>query len=231
MRNQSEICPSLALFILMLLLGAAANGNGASSADASCFSPKRLEQWIQQKCGNDGSAVWVYEGALYDPLDGHKIANVEGLELVRRLADSSDESAWAKRAKQLKAFNMTREADYSATLLTRRLFCYQSPQQPRRLLDSIRLRPNAPLRKIPVHQAVAVYDSATTYVCRDDKLYCTPNGPMASVHGVSRFHFQIIKTTNNMRTIPLISTSFPNQMMICETTCQISHEILLVQQM
>ncbi len=183
MRNQSEICPCLALFLLVVVLLGANVNDGAAVSSASCFSPKRLGQWIQQKCGKDGSAVWVYEGALYDPLDGHKIANVEGLELVRRLADSSssddDESSWAKRTNQLKAFNMTREADYSATLLTRRLFCYQSPQQPRRLLDSIRLRPNAPLRKIPVHQAVAVYDSATTYVSRDDKLLVHtewPNG-------------------------------------------------------
>jgi hypothetical protein len=225
MRNQSEICPCLALFLLVVvLLGAAAAANvndGAAVSSASCFSPKRLGQWIQQKCGKDGSAVWVYEGALYDPLDGHKIANVEGLELVRRLADSSssdDESSWAKRTNQLKAFNMTREADYSATLLTRRLFCYQSPQQPRRLLDSIRLRPNAPLRKIPVHQAVAVYDSATTYVSRDDKLLVHtewPNGkctwgiavPFSNTknkhgdhdHDYHSFDFNVFSKPNHLR--------------------------------
>lgn len=130
-------------------------------ASSSPFAPQRIKDWIRTKCGNDGLAVWVYEGALYDPLDGTKIANVQGLELVRQLADTNTR----QRSQTLKGNSI--KGDYSATLLSRKLFCYSSLQEPRRLLHSIRLRTNAPKRKIPVHQAVALYDSATTYVSRD----------------------------------------------------------------
>ena len=130
-----------------------------------------------------------------------------------------------QRSKQLQAFNLTKDADYSATLLSRRLFCYQSPQQPRRLLDSIRLRPNAPLRKIPVHQAVAVYDSATTYVTFGDSLLlhtewpntkCTwgiattttmenNNKKKKKNHSDSSFDFNVFVKPNSPR-VPNLST-------------------------
>lgn len=129
--------------------------------------------------------MWVYEGALYDPLDGRKVANVEGLEIVRHLADweeftMKEDNAEEKQKYQrrvgdlifpnllLSSPNRNKAEDFASTILSRKLFCYQSPQQPRRLLDSIRLRHNAPLRKIPTHQAVAVYDSATTFLSREN---------------------------------------------------------------
>ena len=124
------------------------------------IAQKRFENGCEQNVERHGSAVWVYEGALYDPLDGRKIANVEGLELVRQLAETHEIALSKLKARQI-------QGDYATTVLTRRLFLYQSPQEPRRLLSSIRLRPNAPLRKIPTNQAVASYDTATTYVSRN----------------------------------------------------------------
>lgn len=155
--NNERVHSSWTRFALLLLVAAFSEGSSSS------FSPQRVRDWIQTRCG-EGSAVWVYEGALYDPLDGHKIANVEGLELVRYVGDSETPS----RCSSLKAHQL--EGDYSATVLSRRLFCYQSPQQPQRLLDSIRLRPNAPRRRVPMNQAVALYDTATTYVSHKNQL-------------------------------------------------------------
>lgn len=34
--------------------------------------------------------LWLYEGALYDPLDGRQVAKVQGLELVRPLDDTTN---------------------------------------------------------------------------------------------------------------------------------------------
>ena len=166
MNNERPHSSSRTRFALLLLVAALSEGS------SSPFSPQKVRDWIQVRCG-DGSAVWVYEGTLYDPLDGHKIANVEGLELVRYVGDSETSS----RCSSLKAEQL--EGDYSATVLSRRLFCYQSPQQPQRLLDSIRLRPNAPRRRVPMNQAVALYDTATTYVsCKNQLLVHSewPNG-------------------------------------------------------
>lgn len=174
MRLVQKTGVSLTLFASFALAAASTATNG------SPFSPQKIKDFVSQKCGTTGSAVWVYEGALYDPLDGHKIANVEGLELVRQLADSSDSPQ--QRTNKLQASKI--KGDFSATLLSRKLFCYQSPNEPRRLLDSIRLRPNAPRRTIPTNQAVALYDSATTFVSRNsgqDLILHTewPNGKCA----------------------------------------------------
>jgi len=85
-----------------------------------------------------GSAIWVYQGGLYDPMDGRKIANVEGLELVRHLADCYSSkpqtlSRYTKRCFDLQAptfLNTTATGptaatwDYATTCLTRKMFCY-----------------------------------------------------------------------------------------------------------
>ena len=113
-----------------------------------------INDWVQARCG-DGSAVWTYEGTLYDPLDGRKICQVEGLELVRTLATPTDSSS--------RRFGLvSNELSNSATILSRKVFCYKSPDEPDKLLRSIKLRHNSPTRSIPTNQAIALYDSATT---------------------------------------------------------------------
>lgn len=123
-------------------------------------SPDPINDWVKARCGN-GSAVWTYEGTLYDPLDGRKICQVEGLELVRTLATPKDT---VSRRLGL----VSKELSNSTTILSRKLFCYKSPDEPDKLLRSIKLRHNSPTRSIPTNQAVALYDSATTMSSTDD---------------------------------------------------------------
>jgi hypothetical protein len=149
-----------------------------------------LQEWTRSRCGPTGNAVWVYQGALYDPLDGKQIAEVHGLELVRCLAESTDDSATSKQRHKRRCGDLAAATavshpnatfDYASTVLSRRLFCYKkcsdnadttgisnnksSRQQPQ-LLTDIKLRPGSPVRKIPTDQAVAVYDTASTFVGR-----------------------------------------------------------------
>lgn len=122
------------------------------------FSNEAINEFIQGRCG-EGSAIWSYEGTLYDPLDGRKICQVEGLELVRTLAGPGDSP---NRRSDL----IAKDLGGSTTVLSRKLFCYKSPNEPNELLTSIKLRHNSPKRPIPTNQAVAVYDSATTISSR-----------------------------------------------------------------
>lgn len=114
------------------------------------FSRANVQQWLQARCGN-GAAVWAYEGTLYDPLDGRKICDVEGLELIRTLP--------AKARTGLVGTELTN----GTTVLSRKLFCYKSNDK---LLESIKLRHNSPKRTIPKNQAAVVYDTATTLSSR-----------------------------------------------------------------
>ena len=80
--------------------------------------------------------------------------------------------------------------DYATTILSRKLFCYMAPLSSpssssslspvprdhkmedaeytsppiRHLLSSFRLRPTSPIRKIPIQQSTALYDTATTFI-------------------------------------------------------------------
>lgn len=138
-----------------------------------------LQDWTRSRCGPTGSAIWVYQGALYDPLDGKQIAEVEGLELVRCLAESTDDSRENKRRFKRRCGDLAAAAavshpdatfDYASTVLSRRLFCYRDPSDPKQLLKEIRLRPGSPARVIPTEQSVAVYDTASTFVSRGGNL-------------------------------------------------------------
>jgi hypothetical protein len=120
----------------------------------SPFSNEAIQDWLQARCG-DGSAIWTYEGNLYDPLDGRKICQVEGLELVRTLAGPKD---GLHRRSNLVGKDLTN----STTILSRKIFCYKSPDEPGKLLSTMKLRPNAPTRLIPTNQVVALFDTATT---------------------------------------------------------------------
>jgi hypothetical protein len=148
-----------------------------------------LNDWVQARCNNnnnnkDNVGVWVYQGALYDPLEGRKIAHVQGLELVRCVANCVGTNNNNQRRNPYQEMGGDLEVaallsqnnatfDRAVTVLSRKLFCYcqQQPspedqQQPQQLLQQIKIRPNAPLRKIPTKQAVAVYDTAITMIAR-----------------------------------------------------------------
>mmetsp|Transcript_5578 Transcript_5578/g.16057 ORF Transcript_5578/g.16057 Transcript_5578/m.16057 type:complete len:559 (-) Transcript_5578:421-2097(-) len=125
---------------------------------------------------DDKQQLWMYEGALYDPLDGRQVANVQGLELVRPLYDTS----------HLAIDSLLRHpnATYvdAKTLWSQKIFCYtkpttrtsagfgndasQSESGGEDILQSVRIRPRSPRKKVPLDQAVAVYETATTFVSR-----------------------------------------------------------------
>lgn len=117
------------------------------------FSKEGIRELLQARCGQTGSAVWKYEGSLYDPMDGRRICGVEGLEVVRYLGGSAENG---KRT-SLKSKDLP-----GHTILSRKLFCYRSSDS-HNLLTSFRLRPNSPRREIPLTQAVALYETATTF--------------------------------------------------------------------
>ena len=126
------------------------------------FTQPAIDAWLSSRCSESGSAIWAFEGALYDPLDGRNICLVEGIELVRRLPNNrtlTDSTA-------ISQLQIDQLHESGSTILSRKLFCYPSPESPRRLLHSMKLRHNSPLRTIPIHQAVALYDTATTYFGR-----------------------------------------------------------------
>lgn len=186
--------------LVLFLEGPAVVQAAASPSSPSSSFADDLTSWIQARCGNgnndsDNVALWVYEGALFDPLEGRKIANVEGLELVRCVASGTGKNANNLHGNSnnnnigqkvlddgdLEVGPLLRHPnatyDHASTILSRKLFCYQSPKDPTKLLTSIRLRPNAPLRKIPTKQAVAVYDTATTFVARGQELLAHTEWP------------------------------------------------------
>ena len=159
------------LYVCLLLsacgfVSCAKSGVGAGSST--------LHDWIRARCGPAGHSIWSYRGALYDPLNGNKIANVQGLELVRCLAETDDspvaKERYRRRCGDLAA-PMTVSAsesqiEYAGTMLSRKLFCYTRADDENKLLDSIRLRPKSPLQVIPADQAATVYDVATTFIQR-----------------------------------------------------------------
>lgn len=148
----------------------------ASQVAPPSISSSLLRDWIRARCGRTGHALWAYQGALYDPLDGRKIANVQGVELVRRLAeinegDFLDKLRYRRRCGDLQSVealsNPASIMDYASTILSRKLFCYTRVDEERpTLLRKIRLRPTSPQRPIPVDQAATVFDTATTYIER-----------------------------------------------------------------
>lgn len=125
--------------------------------------------------------LWLYEGALYDPLDGRQVAKVQGLELVQQLDDTSHLAI----DRLLKHPNATYQD--SKTLWSQKIFCYTTTKNigkdasssddtvdrlqekataQESILDSVRVRPRSPRKEVPLDQAVAVYETATTFVSR-----------------------------------------------------------------
>jgi hypothetical protein len=168
---------------------------GTSTTQRTANHPRHfLQDWTRARCGPTGNAMWAYQGALYDPLDGKQIAQVQGLELVRCLSEADDDTVankqrYRRRCGDLSMADILSHGnatfDYASTILTRRLFLYtpvssdvvdtattasaSSPATRRQqILREIRLRPGSPMKKIPSNQAAAVYDTASTVVSRNN---------------------------------------------------------------
>jgi len=151
----------------------------ASALPPVPFSTKHLQNFIQNKCQNpltNNAAIWSYEGRLVDPTNGHVIANVEGIELVRSLTEitrpdlSEKKNLWKlvrglRRLDDLKVRSVLAGPGwgYSGTVLSRKLFCY-SPVDEAGLMKEYRSHPSAPVRKVKTDQAIALYDTATTFI-------------------------------------------------------------------
>ena len=144
-----------------------------------------LDAFLKRRCGTEDGrpALWSYEGRLTDPSSGRVVAEVEGLELMRQISTSSD-GLISKRI--LDGNNSS--WDSARSVLCRRVFCYKrppsrknrpsskdgtdddsgSPAEGGSLLTSIRLRPDGPLRHLDPSECVAAYDTAITYVSRNN---------------------------------------------------------------
>ncbi len=145
--------------------------------------PSAKENSQQSQYQQQQQQLWLYEGALYDPLDGRKVAKVRGLELVQPLENTSHLAIDAL----LNHPNATYQD--SMTVWSQKIFCYTTEkdrkttaadtvedghqEQPQSMqesiLDSVRVRPRSPRKEVPLDQAVAVYETATTFVSRRTK--------------------------------------------------------------
>ena len=192
-------------FIIVLLCssvrqvgGTKPNDAGRKVTNSGSVYVQDLKEWIKARCGSDdedgtadGVALWVYEGALWDPLEGRKVANVEGIEIVRQISSVGDsrnpenKKKYRNECGELEVGPLISHPnatfDHASTILSRKLFCYKAPdssrKQQQQLLQSIKVRPNAPTRRIPTKQAVAVYETATTFIARGKELIAHTEWP------------------------------------------------------
>jgi hypothetical protein len=122
-----------------------------------------IVKWAEARCGKgSGSAIWAFSGTISDPMNGRKICEVDGVELVRILSRPEDDK---KRRHGL----ISKDLDNSFTIMSRKMFCYKDPRNPSELVSSIKLSPNAPRRKVPLHQAISLYDTVTTASSQTDE--------------------------------------------------------------
>lgn len=130
-----------------------------------------VTDWVRGKCGESGRRLWKYHGALYDPLDGRKVASVEGLEWVRLLRRNET----FDRPIYTQVLNLPNATWKNvASLWSKNLFCYTlegdggngqvENKQNSTLLRSIRIRPYSPEKPIPLDQAAAIYETASTFI-------------------------------------------------------------------
>ncbi|KAL3809865.1 hypothetical protein ACHAXA_001290 [Cyclostephanos tholiformis] len=165
------------------------------------FSANVIVNFLRNRCGShdphESPAIWSYEGTLTDPVTGRVIADVEGLELVKKLpmierSRLSDGEQIILNDLPAASILTSRESstlqwDAANTILSRRLFCYRrrspSPDEVihrnqlldtkkfspyNSLLTSLRLRPDGPLRHLSSSESVAVYDCAITFISRNN---------------------------------------------------------------
>ena len=152
--------------------------------------PPLTTDWVRlAKFGDHNHRLWKYQGALYDPLDGRTIAQVEGLELAWQRPSSSQENL------EVDSLLQNTNATYkdALTVFSQKVFCYTTPKTTTSrtsesssesssesisssndkdndscLLQEIRVRPNSPRKRIPLDQAVSLYQTATTFISRNN---------------------------------------------------------------
>ena len=124
--------------------------------------------------GHQQQQLWLYEGALYDPLDGRQVAKVQGIELIRPIMNTTNLAIDSI----LRHPNAT--YDDAQTVWSQKVFCYTKTKSTRNnenengdtttttndILRSVRIRPQSPRKDVPLDQAVAVYETATTFISR-----------------------------------------------------------------
>lgn len=134
-----------------------------------------VDEWVRSKCGgvdrrtrNKGETrnqqLWKYQGSLYDPLDGRRVATVLGLELVSLLPQNETTNLSFYKQVLDNANNTFHRAQ---TLWSKNIFCY-AVEDGTSLLRNIKVRPYSPEKRIPLEQSVAVYETATTFVERTE---------------------------------------------------------------
>lgn len=209
-RSGSSSTSQARMFVLVLAATLVSPVSCASSCSGFDFGTNAVKDFIDARCsslqdGRQKASVWVYEGCLVDPFNGRRIAEVEGMELVRHLTENyptvrqqrgdaparsegsvPETGLRAAPARHVRAQRRlgnllastllfptsTNDAppswDYATTVLSRKIFCYRDPTDRRRLLSALRLRPGmGKVRRIATREAVALYDTATTFVSRD----------------------------------------------------------------
>jgi hypothetical protein len=139
---------------------------------------------LRSPSSSSAASLWLYRGALYDPLDGRKIASVQGLELVRPVDDTTGLAVHPLLNHENATYHDAK------TFWSKKIFCYtttaeeddsprfgpasNSPSVDRTgwtspsetLLKYVRVRRQSPRKFIPLDQAVAVYETATTLISR-----------------------------------------------------------------
>jgi hypothetical protein len=188
----TTIALSSSLFLVACLLSInilQAQSSALPTSSNAPFAPSKVKSFIQNKCFNPfnpNAGIWSYEGHLVDPTNGRVIANVEGIELVRSLSEidrssnkEGDKNIWhmirgLRRLEDLRIRTMLSSSqasssnnwEYSGTVLSRKLFCYSPVDHSGKLLTEYKLHPTAPVRKVKTEEAVALYDTATSFVSR-----------------------------------------------------------------
>jgi hypothetical protein len=128
--------------------------------------PSMVADWVRAKLGQTITQpkLWMYKGSLYDPLDGRKIANIQGVECIS-FWNSTDGAPKLKVDSLLENPNAT--FDDTITLKVAKVFCYTTlDEENPELLRHIRVRPHSPRKYIPLNQASHVWETATTYISR-----------------------------------------------------------------
>lgn len=229
------ICTKKAFLLVACLLSLSielAQSSALPPSSTAPFSPSKVKNFIQNKCFNPfnpNAGIWSYEGHLVDPTNGRVIANVEGIELVRSLSQIErpskkevDENIWhmirgLRRLEDLKIRTMLSSSqasspnnwEYSGTVLSRKLFCYSPVDQSGKMLTEYKLHPTAPVRKVKIDEAIALYETATSFVsrCKGQEMVVVTEFPdgrfitcVASSSGISNDVNQGESTNKNSKT-------------------------------
>ena len=135
-------------------------------------------RFVAQRCHNNKLSLWVYEGSLVDQDSGRIVADVEGVELVGALPMNNDDSTLL-HSRPVSELLQSEKWDAAHTLISRKLFCYKQRHNHHdldkhndsdsELLTSIRLSPDGPLRHLSPSESAIIYDSAITFLSREDE--------------------------------------------------------------